>query len=122
MTLEIEFFHQNNKHDEGDATEVRAVPGKPGQNLLEIALFHDIEIDHACGGVCACSTCHVKVVEGAELLTESEDDEEDQLDDARDLSLESRLSCQAKIIDGATGKIRVAIPSWNVNAVKEGHH
>ncbi|MCB9918245.1 MAG: 2Fe-2S iron-sulfur cluster binding domain-containing protein [Planctomycetes bacterium] len=106
--------------EHSDGTE-RVVQGRPGQNLLEIALYHDIELDHACGGVCACSTCHVKIMEGADLLTEARDDEEDQLDDARDLSLESRLACQAKILPGANGKIRVAIPAWNVNAVREGH-
>ena len=122
MTVEIQFFQQSNKHDQGDADATKTVTGNVGQNLLEIALFHDIELDHACGGVCACSTCHVKILEGAELLSKSDEDEEDQLDDARDLSLESRLGCQAKILGGVSGKIRVAIPSWNVNAVQEGHH
>ena len=101
--------------------EEKTVSGKPGESLLEAALFHDIEVDHACGGVCACSTCHVKVLEGAELLSEADEDEEDQLDDARDLSLESRLACQAKILEGAEGRIVVKIPAWNVNAVQEGH-
>ena len=113
MSIQIHFEHPNGSE--------RVVRGHSGQNLLEIALYHDIELDHACGGVCACSTCHVKVMEGAELLTEARDDEEDQLDDARDLSLESRLACQATILPGATGTIRVAIPAWNVNAVREGH-
>jgi 2Fe-2S ferredoxin len=57
-----------------------------GKSLLATALAHDIELDHACGGVCACSTCHVKVLEGADALSPSTDDEEDQLDDARDVA------------------------------------
>src|SRR5690606_15940788 len=51
----------------------------------------------ACGGVCACSTCHVYVEEGAELLSEAEEDEEDILDKAFDVRMNSRLGCQAKI-------------------------
>lgn len=100
----------------------KTVEAKAGQNLLEVAKAHDIELDHACGGVCACSTCHVKILDGAELLSASDEDEEDQLDDARDVSLESRLGCQAKILDGASGKIVVAIPEWNVNSVQEAPH
>lgn len=102
--------------------EDKTVEAVEGDNLLAIAKANDIELDHACGGVCACSTCHVKVLEGAELLSQSDEDEEDQLDDARDVSLESRLGCQAKILPGASGKIVVAIPAWNVNAVQEAPH
>lgn len=52
---------------------------------------------YACGGVCACSTCHVYVVKGAEFLSEMEDDENDILDKAFDVRANSRLGCQAKI-------------------------
>ncbi|HMQ20930.1 MAG TPA: 2Fe-2S iron-sulfur cluster-binding protein [Planctomycetota bacterium] len=114
MTVEVRFQNP-------DGSE-KVVIGKPGQNLLEIALYNDIEVDHACGGVCACSTCHIKVESGAAALSEAQEDEEDQLDDARDLSLESRLACQARIVQGASGTIVVAIPAWNVNAAKEGQH
>jgi len=55
-------------------------------SILEIALGHDVEIDHACGGVCACSTCHVIVRKGFESLQEASDDENDQLDNARGLT------------------------------------
>jgi 2Fe-2S ferredoxin len=51
----------------------------------------------ACGGVCACSTCHVYVLKGRELLSEAEEDEEDILDKAFDVRPQSRLGCQAKI-------------------------
>lgn len=101
--------------------EEKTVRGKPGQTLLEIAHENDISLDHACGGVCACSTCHVKIAEGKELVNESSEDEEDQLDDARDVDLDSRLGCQVRIRDGASGKIVVKIPAWNVNLVQEGH-
>jgi 2Fe-2S ferredoxin len=93
-----------------------------GENLLQIALRNDVELDHACGGVCACSTCHVKVEEGADALNEASEDEEDQLDEARDVALTSRLGCQATIERApAGGRIAVKIPAWNVNLVQEGH-
>ncbi len=95
---------------------------KVGDSLLEIAHRHDIDLDHACGGVCACSTCHVKIEAGADALSEASDDEEDQLDTARDVALNSRLGCQAKIERAPSGgAIEVSIPAWNVNLVQEGH-
>jgi len=110
MAVEIYFFDED-----------KLVTGKPGDTLLELALENDIEIDHACGGVCACSTCHVKIDEGMELLSEQEDEEADQLDEARDVALNSRLSCQCTILEGAQGRIVVKIPAWNVNYVQEPH-
>jgi 2Fe-2S ferredoxin len=99
----------------------RRVPARIGQTLLEIALEHGIDLDHACGGVCACSTCHVKIRAGADALSEASEDEEDQLDSARDVGLDSRLGCQARIERApAGGRIEVAIPEWNVNLVREG--
>ncbi|MBK9129840.1 MAG: 2Fe-2S iron-sulfur cluster binding domain-containing protein [Phycisphaerales bacterium] len=96
--------------------------GRIGDTLLDIALRHGVPVDHACGGVCACSTCHVKVEQGADALSEAGDDEQDQLDTARDVGLTSRLGCQARIERRPRGGvIAAAIPSWNVNIVREGH-
>ena len=92
--------------------------GKP-QSLLDVALNNGITLDHACGGNCACTTCHVWVKEGAENLTEMEDDEADKLDLAADLQLNSRLGCQAVI--KKPGKVVVEIPAWNRNYVSEEH-
>lgn len=95
---------------------------KLGQSILDAALEQGIDIDHACGGVCACSTCHVKIFAGADCFREASEDEEDQLDKARDVALNSRLACQSvleRMPDD--GKIEIAIPEWNVNAVQEGH-
>jgi 2Fe-2S ferredoxin len=100
--------------------EDKSVTGEPGQSLLEIALANGIALDHACGGVCACSTCHVKVREGADLLNERSEDEDDQLDTARDVELTSRLGCQARILPDKSGRIVVEIPIWNVNLAREG--
>ena len=89
------------------------------QSILDVALNNDIPLDHACGGNCACTTCHVWVKEGAENLSELDDDEADRLDMAADLQLNSRLGCQAVITK--PGKVVVEIPAWNRNYVSEGH-
>jgi len=88
-------------------------------SILEIALGNGVEIDHACGGVCACSTCHVVVRKGIESIPEATDDENDQLDNAPGLTPQSRLACQS-VPDG-TQDLVVEIPSWNRNLVKEDH-
>lgn len=68
-----------------------------GTSLLEAARQIDAPEGSACGGVCACSTCHVYVEEGASLLSAAEEDEEDILDKAFDVQMTSRLGCQARI-------------------------
>lgn len=88
-------------------------------SILEIALGHDVEIDHACGGVLACSTCHVVVRKGFETMPEASEDELDQLDNARGLTPQSRLACQA-VPDGSSDVV-VEIPNWNRNLVGEEH-
>jgi len=94
------------------------VTGLPG-SILDIALAHGIEIDHACGGVCACSTCHVIVREGLETVSEMTDAEEDELSYAPGLTPNSRLSCQS--VPNGTRNIVAEIPSWNRNVAREGH-
>ncbi len=98
------------------------IEARLGQSILDVALEHGVHLDHACGGVCACSTCHVKVLAGADALSDSTEDEEDQLDEARDVGLDSRLGCQARLVRApAGGVIEVRIPAWNVNLVREAH-
>ena len=63
-------------------------------SLCQILLDNGIEMEHACEMVCACTTCHVIVKEGYDSLEEASEDEEDMLDKAWGLTLESRLSCQ----------------------------
>jgi 2Fe-2S ferredoxin len=93
-----------------------------GQSLLEAAMTQGLALDHACGGVCACSTCHVKIRSGLDCFSEPSEDELDQLDEARDTGLESRLGCQARLLrQPAGGHVAITIPRWNVNAVREGH-
>lgn len=90
------------------------------QSLLDVALNFGIPLDHACGGNCACTTCHIWVKEGSENLSEMDDDEADRLDMAADLQLNSRLGCQAQVIK--PGKVVVEIPAWNRNYVSEEQH
>lgn len=90
--------------------------GLPG-SLLDIAMANGVDLDHACGGVCACSTCHVHVKQGLDTCNGATDDEEDQLDDAYALSSLSRLSCQC-VPDG-TKDVVVEIPTWNRNLARE---
>lgn len=80
-----------------------------GQSLLELALKNDIELHHNCGGVCACTTCHLYVENGMEFLEELSDREEDFIDRAVSPKLNSRLGCQSLINEGA-GIIEVTIP------------
>ena len=88
-------------------------------SILEIALGHGIEIDHACGGVSACSTCHVVFREGGETCNEPTEEELDQLDNAPGLEPQSRLACQA--VPNGSCNVVVEIPDWNRNLVSEEH-
>jgi 2Fe-2S ferredoxin len=82
---------------EGTRTEVQVEPGK--YNLLEIAEEHGAKVGSACGGVCACSSCHVYVREGFDSLEEMDDAEEDRLDMGFDVRPYSRLGCQCVVQD-----------------------
>src|SRR5262245_41581841 len=93
--------------------------GLPG-SILDIAHGAGVKLDHSCGGVCACSTCHVIVRQGRESCNEATEDEEDQLDEARGLTPDSRLGCQC-VPDG-TCNVVVEIPGWNRNLVSEEDH
>lgn len=92
--------------------------GQPG-SLLDIAMGNGIELEHVCGGVCACSTCHVIVKQGLETCNEGTDDEFDQLEEAPVVTLQSRLGCQC--VPNGTKDIVVEIPAVNINRVKENH-
>lgn len=89
--------------------------GKP-ESLLDVALNFGIPLEHACGGACACTTCHVIVKAGDGNLSEPEEDELDRLEMAPGLTLHSRLGCQAVV----KGDVTIEIPSWNRNYVSEG--
>ncbi len=90
-----------------------------GDNILDVALANNIDLQHNCGGVCACSTCHVKVREGMDNLTDQDDEEADQLDEAEGLALNSRLGCQCKLLGDKD--IVVEIPQLNPAIAKYFH-
>lgn len=92
--------------------------GLPG-SLLDTLMAHKIDIDHSCGGVCACSTCHVYVEEGVDTCNEATEAEEDMLDHARALKPTSRLACQC--VPNGSKNIVIRIPGWNRNLAKESH-
>ncbi len=77
-----------------------------GTSILDAGLDHGVDIEHNCGGFCACSSCHIVVKKGMENLSDLTEDEEEQLDEAEGLTLESRLSCQSII----NGDVVVEIP------------
>ncbi len=80
-----------------------------GNSLLEVALMNDIELHHNCGGVCACTTCHLYVEKGIEHLEELSDREEDFIDRAVNPKLNSRMGCQSLLLDG-DGVVEVLLP------------
>lgn len=80
-----------------------------GDTILDVAEDHDIHLNHNCGAVCACSTCHVYIESGEDFLREIIDREEDFIDRARNPRIESRLGCQCEILE-ADAVIEVTIP------------
>jgi 2Fe-2S ferredoxin len=91
----------------------------PGISICDSLLSHGIEIEHACEKSCACTTCHVIVREGFNLLEPSEEKEDDLLDRAWGLEPTSRLSCQAKVCGE---KLVIQIPKYTINYASEGKH
>lgn len=98
--------------------EGKTIDANVGESILEAALRHDIEIDHACEMSCACSTCHCIVREGFDSLDESDEQEDDMLDKAWGVEQQSRLSCQAVVKDT---DLVVEIPRYTINQTREGN-
>jgi 2Fe-2S ferredoxin len=91
--------------------------GRPG-SVLDVLLGHGVHLEHACGGNCACTTCHVIVKQGLNSLSEASEQEEDMLDRAPGLTLTSRLGCQA-VIEDSDADIVVVVPRYTINQVSE---
>ena len=91
---------------------------EPGISLCDALLKNNIEIEHACEKSCACTTCHVHIREGFDSLEESTEIEDDYLDKAWGLDMESRLSCQAIVGNEA---LVIEIPKYTINMVSETH-
>lgn len=86
------------------------------ESFLDVAMNFGIPLEHACGGSCACTTCHLFIREGEQHLSEPEDNELDRLDTAWDLRTNSRLGCQAVI----KGDVVAEFPMYTRNYVQEG--
>ncbi len=105
------FIVQSGERVEIDAPE--------GLSLLEIARQHDIDIEGACEGSLACSTCHVIVdAEDFERLEDPSEDEEDMLDLAFGLTRTSRLGCQILLTEELDG-LTVTLPQETRNMLFE---
>jgi 2Fe-2S ferredoxin len=77
-----------------------------GDTILDAALDNNLHLNHNCGAVCACSTCHVYIDKGMDDLPEISDKEEDFIDRAENPKINSRLGCQCII----NSDIEVTIP------------
>lgn len=98
--------------------EGAAIEAPSGTSICDTLLNNDIDIDHACDKVCACTTCHVVIREGYNTLNEASENEEDLLDKAWGLEPTSRLSCQSIV---GTDDLVIEIPKYSINMAKEGH-
>ncbi|MCC2547507.1 (2Fe-2S)-binding protein [Hymenobacter sp. BT175] len=83
--------------------------GTQGESVLDVALNNGIQLQHNCGGVCGCSTCHVYVQQGEQDLPEISDKEEDFIDRAVNPRINSRLACQC-VVQRATSNLVILIP------------
>ena len=88
-------------------------------SVLALLLREHVDIEHACGGVVACSTCHIYVRQGIDSSPEAIDEEEDMLDLAPAVRDCSRLACQ--FVPNGSEDVEVEIPAWSRNEVKEDH-
>jgi len=86
------------------------------ESFLDVAMNHGIHLEHACGGSCACTTCHLIIRQGEANLSEMDDKEADRLDTAWELTTSSRLGCQAVI----KGDVVAEFPMYTRNYVQEG--
>ncbi len=98
--------------------EGKVIEAPKGQSILDAALDHGIELEHACEKSCACTTCHVIVKDGFETIEPSDELEDDMLDKAWGLEPNSRLGCQAMIGDE---DLVVEIPKYTINLASENH-
>ena len=80
-----------------------------GESVLDVALNNDIQLQHNCGGVCGCSTCHVYVLQGEDELPEISDKEEDFIDRAVNPRINSRLACQC-VVQAEGNDLVILIP------------
>lgn len=108
-------------NDAGEGGQPKKIEVAAGTSILEAAKKIHAQVGYACGGVCACSTCHVYVKKGGRALSPQKDREEDILDKAFDVRATSRLGCQARLIAGAGEDIEVEISRESRKAYFDEH-
>lgn len=99
----------NIKFEQKDLQPTTITTNAVGDSLLEVLLDNNIELHHNCGAVCACSTCHLYVNEGMDLVQELTDKEEDFIDRAVNPRINSRLGCQC-VLQKGEGVIDILVP------------
>jgi ferredoxin, 2Fe-2S len=97
------------KFEQPGLAPVTLTNAEPGYSLLEIAINNRIELHHACGGICSCSTCHLYLEKGERFVTEINTREKYLIARAFNTRLVSRLGCQCLLKEGR-GKIEVTLP------------
>jgi ferredoxin-2, mitochondrial len=104
-----------------DGTTQITVPARVGESLLQTAHRHAIDLEGACEGVCACSTCHLILSQPLyNSLPEPSENEEDMLDMAFGLTETSRLGCQIQVRSDMDGVV-VEMPKATRNFYVDGH-
>lgn len=86
------------------------VPATKGKSILDLAFENDIVLEHNCGGLCACTSCSVKIKKGMSLLKEITEEEKFLLSEAGFVNDEFRLSCQCIVKQDSDDEIIVEIP------------
>ena len=105
MKHKVTFLPSGRTVEVDEANYPLADDGRPG-SILDIALWAGVDLEHNCGGNCACTTCHIIVREGEQNLSPMDEDEEDRLDLAPGLTPHSRLGCQCVV----RGNVVIEIP------------
>lgn len=96
--------------ENSEAGEVIIKKVKAGQTILEVALNNKVNIDHDCGGICSCSTCHIYITKGNHHIEMKSRKEHHYIERLKNRKENSRLGCQCLLLK-AMGHIEVLIPS-----------
>jgi ferredoxin len=108
-------------HWVGKKGEEFTTDGIVGESILDAAHRHEVELEGACEGVCACSTCHVILEDPVfEKLDDPSEEEEDMLDQAFGLTPTSRLGCQVELTQ-ALDRMKIKLPTATRNFYIDGH-
>eukprot|EP00979_Chaetoceros_neogracilis_P002496 scaffold433_cov260-Chaetoceros_neogracile.AAC.23 len=121
-TIQITFINPNpSQAKKGQEDEKLTVDARIGETVLQTARRNHVDLEGACEGVCACSTCHIVLDNQLfDNLEEASEDEEDMLDMAFALTATSRLGCQVFVTDEMAG-MEFRVPVATRNFYVDGH-